>query len=706
MKKTIFISALVLAAAISTVVYSQSSPETMSRVRDATTQTNVANVTQLGASMPIANYGLNTAAGCYYVRGGQWYSWTGTAAGADNVANATPAPYVYNLSMVYDSGTGTWDRMTQPSGGATVALGDAMGATPSGVASASYNTYFDGANFRRWNGGTLTDNYTQPVLPYSANFQMVWDGAKWDRMTQPTGNTPAAVSDAMGAFPLGVWSVGINTFFDGTNYRRWRGEPWDAALAITTNPNVNAFGVYWDGTQATRLVGEAWDTTIENTNAPETIALNAFHDTVSGKGYRWYGEPLDAAISATVPTAPFVGAYNLYWDGTGIARWPGEAWDVNIAAGNAPTTIALNAFRDATSSTNMWWTGALWSADMAVTAAPNVNALTTWRDTTNSKNSQWTGESIDDGMTAAPLAPWTAAYQVFGSLDAAESRRATGETWDTDMVAGPVSMNTNAHGVFYNIDSSKGYRATGETWDSDMTAAPVNPSVNAYATFYNGSKGQYWQGSVLSAETTANTTYAPHAKNYNYCYDATSSSWRWVNVIDAQADGQASTLNGQVTSAFGYGFNGSTWDMLRVGASNELQVTDVATRAGEDVANDYVKTKKEQTATYSPSYIDTDMTASVETTIFGPLEVLSDVNFCIYIKNIDDSGSQAFTDVDVYISPNNSDFIDMNWSDCDTLAFGSLCNYCVSGNAFRYLKITATSGSDNYARVWYTSNKN
>jgi hypothetical protein len=564
MKKTIFISALVLVGLASTLVYSQSSPETMSRIRDRTSATTMANVSQLGATMPAANFGLDTASGCYYYRAGTWYAWTGAAAGADNVSNATPAPYVYNLSMVYDSGTGTWDRMTQP-----------------------------------------------------------------------TGNTPAAVSDAMGAFPLGVWSVGINTFFDGTNYRRWRGEDWDTALAIITNPNVNALGVYWDGARATRLIGEDWDTTIANINAPESIALSAFYELGATTGYRWQGELWDTDMAGT--TNPNVNAFGVYRNESTSknARVQGEAWDADMAVVNAPTAIALNAFRDATSSKNMWWTGALWSADMAVTAAPNVNALTTWRDTTNSRNSQWTGEA----------------------------------------------------------------------YDNSMTATPVNPNVNAMTAFYNGTNTQYWNGSVLSSETTVNTGYAPHAKNYTYCYDATSASWRWVNVIDAQADGQASTLNGQVTSAFGYGFNGSTWDMLRVGASNELQTTDVATRAGEDVANDWRKVKIESRYTYSPSYTDTDMTAAAETTILGPLEVLGDVNWCVYIKNIDDAGGQAFTDVDVYISPNNSDWIDMSWSDCDSLSFGSLCNYCVSGNAYRYVRVTATSGSDNYARAWYTSNK-
>jgi hypothetical protein len=208
----------------------------------------------------------------------------------------------------------------------------------------------------------------------------------------------------------------------------------------------------------------------------------------------------------------------------------------------------------------------------------------------------------------------------------------------------------------------------------------------------------------IAESTSASKSNYMYSASHQFCYDATSTSWRWVNVIDNQADGQAATLNGQVTSSIGYGYNGTTFDMLRVGASNELQTTDVANRPGEDAANDWRKIKKEQTATYTPAYTDTSITGGAGLTIsYAATEVMSDVNWCFYIKNTD--GADAFTDVEVDTSPNNSDWIGLSFTTCDSLAAGSMCTYCVTGSAYRYARVRISSTNDTSSRVWYTANK-
>lgn len=531
MKKTIFLSAFVLAAVISTVVYSQSSPETMSRIRDNTTATAVADVTQLGGTQLAANYGLNVAAGCYYVSGITWYSWSGGLANSDAVDPATTrAPYVQTLGMYYD----------------------------------------------------------------------------------------------------------------GTNWKRITGETYDGALATT--------------------------------NAPVFISLGA------------------------------------YWDGSASARWAGEAWDTDMGVTTNPNVNAFGVFRDLTGAKNGQWSGELWSGDMTQPlAAPNVNALGVFRETANSKNIWWNGIAAADNMPAGQIAPFTLSLGTFYRTDnTAAYQRWTGEVWGATMTTAPEAPFVNSLGVFYNTDGAagtKGYRLTGETVDSSMTAAPVAPWVAAYTTFYNGTNSQYWQGSVLSSETTANTTYAPHTKNHNYCYDATSGSWRWVNVIDSQADGQASTLNGMVTSSIGYAYNGSSFDMMRVGASNELQTTDIATRPGEDAANDWRKVKKEQTGVYTPAATTgTAVTAGTSPVIvLAAIEAMSDINWCVYLKNTD--GADAFTDAFIDTSPNNSDWVTLTWTECDSLAAGAVCVYCVSNNAYRYIRARVSSAADLTVSAWYVANK-
>ncbi len=212
----------------------------------------------------------------------------------------------------------------------------------------------------------------------------------------------------------------------------------------------------------------------------------------------------------------------------------------------------------------------------------------------------------------------------------------------------------------------------------------------------------------IAESTSASKANYMYTASHQFCYDASSTSWRWVNVIDTQADGQATSLNGQVTSSIGYGYNGTTFDMLRVGASNELQTTDVANRPGEDVANDWRKTKKEQIATYTPAGTIGTAVTSVETTILAAIEVVADANFCVYVKNVGGGSADAFTDVAIQTSPNNSDWTaDLGWTNCDTAASGVTCVYCVSGNAYRYIKVTATcgAGDDTTASAWYVSNK-
>lgn len=316
----------------------------------------------------------------------------------------------------------------------------------------------------------------------------------------------------------------------------------------------------------------------------------------------------------------------------------------------------------------------------------------------------WSGalansDAVAPATTRAPYVQGLGLY-----FDGANWRRVTGETWDTT-IANTVAPETIALNAFYDTATATGYRWQGEPYDSSMTAAPTNPGVNAYTAFYNGANGQYWQGSQMNSETTANTNYAPFVKNYNYCYDATSASWRWVNVINTQADGQAATLNGTVTSSIAYGYNGATFDLMRVGASNELQTTDVATRPGEDAANDYRKVKQQSIYTYAPAATTGTAVAAGAglTIVLAAVEILDLTNVTLFLKNTDGGGA-AFTDAEVSVSPNNSDWVSLTWTDCDTLADGSTCVYSISGNSYRYVRARVASAADITVSAWIAGN--
>lgn len=396
-----------------------------------------------------------------------------------------------------------------------------------------------------------------------------------------------------------------------------------------------------------------------------------------------------------------------YYGGATWDRWTGETWDATLATTAAPVGISLSSYYDASAGAGARWHGREITDAMTVTpSAPYTIALNAFVNDTTGQFQRWHGEDWDTDITVAADAPATIALGAFYDLGTTTGYRWQGEPWDGNMSATPTNPNVNSFGVFRDNVANTSQYWYGETVDSSMTAAPVAPFTAAYNVFYNGTNAQYWQGSILSSETTANTTYAPHAKDMLHAYDATSGSWRWVNVIDSQADGQASTLNGMVTSSINYAYNGTTFDMMRVGASNELQTTDIATRPGEDAANDWRKVKKEQTGVYTPAATTgTAVTAGTSPVIvLAAIEVLADVNWCVYLKNTD-GGADAFTDAFIDTSPNNSDWVTLTWTECDSLAAGATCVYCVSNNAYRYIRARVSSAADLTVSAWYVSNK-
>lgn len=203
-----------------------------------------------------------------------------------------------------------------------------------------------------------------------------------------------------------------------------------------------------------------------------------------------------------------------------------------------------------------------------------------------------------------------------------------------------------------------------------------------------------------------NTTYP----GYGRIQDGDSTILQ--DVEDNQADDKALTINGAVTTSIMYAYNGAVLKMLRVGASNELQVTDVATRPGEDAGNDWRKVKKQSTNTYYPTKQTTSNIAGSAVTVLNSVEVLGYPNFCVYLSNND--AADPLTDVDIQVSPDNfataSSTIELAEPvACDTLAAGTGCVMCYSGHAFRYLRVRATANAVNQVSsldAWITANLN
>lgn len=644
--------------------FAQSSPQTMSRIRDGALPNNLANVYQFQITFPTTYYGLFTASGTYYFDGtsGTFRRWWGSTQPADGVLNtAVPSPYVQNFPSLWDPINLRWNRQT------VYAAGDGLSATLDGT----------------------------PVLS-------------------------------------------LGTFYDGTNYRRWRGAAAssDAVVTTTVAPYVNGLNMYYSTSTVWRrnIGGPLADNLLGTRDMPWTGAYNLFYDTSDQFYKRWRGETVDDAMTAA-PVAPFVGAYNLFYDGANSRRWTGEAIDDSMtAAPVAPFTASYGVFYDGTNAR------------------------------------RWVGATIDDDMTADPVAPWVAAYGVFRNLDGGPigSQRISGESWDGAMTMTPVNPNINAWNVFYNADTNKGamwvgetandtmggtgpiviaingfYNGTnyqrwiGEAWDTDM-AVTTNPNVNAFGVFRDltASKNGQWSGALWSADMTQPLA-APNVNSLGVFRDTTNSKNIWWNGVAANDTMTAAQIAPFVLSlgtfyngtnyqrwtgttalptsvspmaapyvgsmSYGYDNVGGLFRPLRTDSSGNLYVNQASLMPGQDSVNDWVKEKTQAVATFTPTVTST---ATVDATgtivILASVEVLSYSNFTITVKNT--GGVNAIDNVYVEVGPDGTEWSLIATYDTNIAAGGSARIVSVSNNSDRYLRVraAATAAVTTSTNCWIT----
>lgn len=190
-------------------------------------------------------------------------------------------------------------------------------------------------------------------------------------------------------------------------------------------------------------------------------------------------------------------------------------------------------------------------------------------------------------------------------------------------------------------------------------------------------------------------------------------SSRSVDIQESISDALPVSTNALVTASAILGYNGVSLSMLRVGATKELQVTDVATRPGEDSGNDWRKVKKEQVAVVTPAKTTTTVDALED--ILASREVLSDPGFTVYVKN---TGAAALTALIIETSPDGSS----GWVALPTavaagyaglrldgwvaaLGAGALACYSILGNTYRYIRVQANCGTSTTVDCWYVANK-
>lgn len=302
-------------------------------------------------------------------------------------------------------------------------------------------------------------------------------------------------------------------------------------------------------------------------------------------------------------------------------------------------------------------------------------------DATGANWRYWNGIQAATNLTALPRAPFTLGLPYFYSITSTDLELWRGDPLDSDAIA-------------------------------DTTEAPYTGSFGHFYDITNGNWRRF-SGDELSSDSVPTTTISPYIGSFLHGHHSDDGLWERLKLTDHQDD-LALSLHGLVTASVMYGYDGTTLDMLRVGASQELQVTDVATRPGEDSGNDWRKVKKEETAVYEPAgttgtAVDDSAGGDVGDEVLASVYVENVVNFTISIKNAGGGSGDAIENCYILQSPNDTDWESLGTvGSCAGLASGSVCSYQLSNQSYAYVKAECIcdTGDDTTVDAYLNGNKN
>ena len=516
----------------------------------------------------------------------------------------------------------------------------------------------------------------------------------------------------------GLHTVAAQYGYDGSVFRPQTMRQLNADNVASTIRGLDtaSFSYSWNVTGAVwkRLSSTtASDALSATPNALDALSYNLFYDGTNHR--RWLGATVDDTMDAS-PAAPYTASLTSFFDSVQHRRWTGEAIDASMtAAPVAPWVTAGNVFYESTSGEHQYWLGDALNSDTVpnTTEAPFVGGFGHIWNVTGAVWKRTTATTASDALSATPNALDALTYNLF--YDGTNYRRWLGATISDAMAAGPVAPFTASHTLFY--DGTNHRRWTGDALGDSLGAATVVPFVGSHNLFYDGANYMRWTGSALNSDAVANTTEAPYVGSFTHGWNLTSSAWSRIPILGTQADSLATTTDGVVTSSVLYGYDsvGADFNMLRLGTSNELQVTDVATRPGEDAGNDRRKIFKDATNTYSPAKTAATAVDSTEDVVLASIDLLQYPNCTFYVKNVGGGSGDALANVIVDASPDGTEWIDMDAAkttietNTETLASGATgIAFITSNQSIRYWRVSAicAGGDDTTVDAWVTCNVN
>jgi hypothetical protein len=145
------------------------------------------------------------------------------------------------------------------------------------------------------------------------------------------------------------------------------------------------------------------------------------------------------------------------------------------------------------------------------------------------------------------------------------------------------------------------------------------------------------------------------------------------------------------------GWYQSVQQTITDGSVGPIQVDQKGNAFAHKIDTTGVSPPKTTTATIGAATID----------IFASTDVITIPNWCIYIHNTD--AGDPFTALDIDTSPDETTWVEITQTDCsNTLAATTLCVYCVSGSAYRYIRVQAAAAAgpnEASSDVWLVGNK-
>ena len=157
-------------------------------------------------------------------------------------------------------------------------------------------------------------------------------------------------------------------------------------------------------------------------------------------------------------------------------------------------------------------------------------------------------------------------------------------------------------------------------------------------------------------------------------------------------------------------YNGATYDPAYSGPNHEVIIYVNNWPSAFDAANNRVNTYKTGSKEYNPPAEGPTAVNAVAALVLTAKQIINYPNVCIWVKNAGGGSGGPFTDVDVQVSPDNSNWVSLGSSaTCDGLTTGLSCQYCLTAHANNWIQVYVTgtvNPLDSTADAFLTSNAN